>query len=255
MLVVVSPAKKLDEKPARAAGGSLPAFQSDAAELAGVAAGLTAPALEKLMHISPKLGALNADRFAAFGTGAGEKQAIEMFAGDTYTGLEAATLDADEMAYAQRHLRILSGLYGLLRPQDIIAPHRLEMGSRLKNARGANLYDFWGDQIAQALNDAASALGSETLVNCASVEYFGAVKPAALKLRVITPVFMEEKAGTAKIVSFFAKKARGSLARYMIQRRISDPEGLKDFDSGGYRFRPDMSDENRWTFLRDYPEA
>ncbi|NHX27141.1 peroxide stress protein YaaA, partial [Escherichia coli] len=127
--------------------------------------------------------------------------------------------------------------------------------SRLKTARGANLYDYWGDRLARALNDTAEAAGTETLVNCASVEYFGAVGPAALRLRVITPVFMEERAGKAKIVSFFAKKARGAMARFICENRLTDPSALREFDTGGYRFRPDMSEGDRWVFLRDYPEA
>ncbi len=144
MLVTVSPAKRLDEKPASADGGTVPVFLDQAGVLAGIAGQLTGPELEKLMHISPKLGVLNAERFSDFGSGKGEKQAIEMFAGDTYAGLEASSLDDDELAYAQSHLCILSGLYGLLRPQDRIAPHRLEMGSRLANARGKNLYASGG---------------------------------------------------------------------------------------------------------------
>lgn len=249
MLIVVSPAKRLNENPARAEGGSTPRFLPEAGKLAETARGLNAPALEKLMHISPKLAALNVDRFAAFGSGEGGKQAIELFSGDTYTGLEAASLDAEELDYAQRHLRILSGLYGLLRPRDVIQPHRLEMGSRLANARGRNLYDFWGDRIAQALNADAAEVGTDVLVNCASVEYFTAADRPALGLRVVTPVFMEDHADGPRINSFFAKKARGAMARFIIQRRLTDPEALKAFDTGGYRFRPDMSQGDRLVFL------
>lgn len=251
MLVTVSPAKKLDETAPRAAGGSQPVFADQATILAETAGQLTGPELEKLMHISAKLGALNADRFAAFGSGQGEKQAIEMFAGDTYTGLEAKSLEPEELSYAQDHLCILSGLYGLLRPQDRIAPHRLEMGSRLANARGKNLYAFWGDRIAQELNARAQVQNTNVLVNCASVEYFSAVDPKALSLRVITPTFLEMRAGKAKVVSFFAKKARGSMARFMIQNRLRDPEALKDFDLGGYRFQPDRSQGDSLVFLRN----
>ncbi|MCI2399784.1 peroxide stress protein YaaA [Aliiroseovarius subalbicans] len=254
MLVVVSPAKRLDETPPRDGMGTTPVFLDQAGILAETASALSSAQLEKLMHISPKLGALNVERFAAFGSGQGEKPALEMFAGDTYAGLDAGSLEPDELAYAQDHLRMLSGLYGLLRPRDLIAPHRLEMGSRLKNSRGKNLYEFWSDQVALALNAQAAKVGTDTLVNCASVEYFSAVDPAALSLRVITPTFLEERNGTAKVVSFFAKKARGSLARFMIQRRITNPEGLKDFDLGGYRFRGDLSEGDNWVFLRDYPD-
>jgi hypothetical protein len=159
------------------------------------------------------------------------------------------------MAWAQGHLRILSGLYGVLRPLDAIQPYRLEMGSRLKTDHGKSLYDYWGDRISKALNAQAEAVDSDVLVNCASQEYFGAVDPAALNLRVITPVFMEEKAGTPKIVSFYAKRARGAMARFMIQHRLSDTEALKGFDSGGYRYDAELSKGDNWVFLRDYPAA
>ncbi len=254
MLVVVSPAKKLDMDPAEGMEPTRPMFQKQADELAGVARNLSVGDLRKLMHISENLATLNAERFGNFGQMA-EKPAALAFAGDTYQGLEAGSLDADEMTWAQEHLRILSGLYGVLRPLDAIQPYRLEMGSRLQTTRGKTLYDYWADQISQALNAQATAVGTDILVNCASQEYFGAVDPNALKLRIITPVFMEEKAGKAKIVSFFAKKARGAMARYIIQRRLKDPEALKEFDIGGYRFRADMSKTGSPVFLRDYPEG
>ncbi len=250
MLVVVSPAKRLNENPARLAGGSLPAFQAEADRLAETAARLSGPELEKLMHISPKLGALNATRFAEFDRPEGRKPAIEMFSGDTYTGLDAGSLDPEELDHAQAHLRILSGLYGVLRPLDLIRPHRLEMGTRLENARGRNLYEFWGDRVARALNEQARVLGTDLLINCASVEYFKAAAHKALALRVITPVFMEDTEKGPKVISFHAKRARGAMARFVIQTRMRDPEGLKDFDTGGYRFQPGMSEGDRWVFLR-----
>ncbi len=249
MLIVVSPAKRLNETAPRAENGTSPRFLDEAARLAETARGLDAGALEKLMHISPKLAALNVDRFAAFGSGLGEKQAIEIFAGDTYSGLEAASLDPEEIDYAQRHFRILSGLYGLLRPRDVIQPHRLEMGSRLANPRGRNLYEFWGDRIAEQLNADAEAAGTDVLVNCASVEYFTAADRPALRLRVITPVFMEEHPDGPRINSFFAKKARGAMARFIIQNRLKDPQALEAFDTGGYRYRPEMSEGDRMVFL------
>lgn len=258
MLVVISPAKRLDDKAASTPNETLPEFQDAANDLAEYGRKLSAKDLQKLMGISEALAKLNAGRFASFADASkpeNAKQAALFFAGDTYAGLEAASLDGEQMDWAQQHLRILSGLYGLLRPRDLIQPYRLEMGSRLKTKRGKNLYDYWGNTLSNALNDAAAQLGTTTLVNCASVEYFGAVDMEALNLRVITPVFMEQKAGTPKIVSFFAKKARGAMARFMIERRITDPEGLKDFDTGGYRFRDDMSEGDRLVFLRDYPEA
>jgi cytoplasmic iron level regulating protein YaaA (DUF328/UPF0246 family) len=157
------------------------------------------------------------------------------------------------MLWAQNHLRILSGLYGILRPLDAIEPYRLEMGSRLKTSQGTSLYDYWGQQLSKALNEQAAATKSNVLVNCASQEYFGAVDLSALTPQVITPVFMEYKAGKAKIVSFFAKKARGAMARYIIQNRLTQSDDLKGFDSGGYSYQPDQSDAHKWVFLRDYP--
>ena len=159
------------------------------------------------------------------------------------------------MAYAQDHLRILSGLYGVLRPRDAIQPYRLEMGSRLKTRGGSNLYDYWRDSLSKALNAQAEVTGSEVLVNCASQEYFGAVDLKSLKLRVITPQFMEDKGDGKgpKIVSFFAKKARGAMARFIVQQRGSDPEGLLDFDAGGYAYAPDLSTPERPVFVRPYP--
>lgn len=249
MLVIVSPAKRLDESPARLSG-TMPEFAAEAEILAQNAAQLTGEELEKLMHISPKLGALNAARFRAFSDGTPAKPAVELFSGDTYSGLEASSLDVDELDYAQEHLRILSGLYGLLRPLDMIMAHRLEMGTRLANPRGRNLYEFWGDRIATALNEQGARTGSDLLVNCASVEYFKAADRPALKLQVITPVFMEDTQKGPKIVSFYAKKARGAMARFVVQRRVRDVEGLKDFDTGGYRYQPEMSEANRLVFLR-----
>lgn len=257
MLVVVSPAKRLDWSPI-AGETSQPDFADEALRLAKTARNLTLGDLQKLMSLSPDLAKLNRDRFKAYEDEPDRfttRPAVHAFNGDTYIGLEASSLDADEMTWAQEHLRILSGLYGILRPMDAIQAYRLEMGSRLKTRRGKNLYEFWRDSIAKNLNAQAKELGTDILVNCASQEYFGAVDPKALKLRVITPVFMEEKGGTHKIVSFFAKKARGSMARYIIQRRLTNPEGLKEFDLGGYVYQPDMSEGDRMVFLRDYPES
>jgi len=249
MLITVSPAKKLDMTEAMGITPTRPDFATDAETLAQVARDLTVKDLQKLMGISEALARLNADRFRDFGTMA-QKPAVLAFAGDTYQGLEAGSLDPDELAFAQDHLRILSGLYGVLRPLDAIQPYRLEMGSRLKTARGATLYAYWRARIAQALNAQADTLGTDVLVNCASQEYFGAVDISALKPRVITPVFLEEKNGEAKIVSFYAKKARGAMARFIVQNRLTTPEGMQDFDSGGYAYRPDLSEGNRWVYLR-----
>ena len=249
MLVVVSPAKKMNMDPVEGIDPTRPQFRAEADELAGVAQGLSVDALQKLMKISENLAKLNRDRFSEFGAMA-EKPAALAFAGDTYQGLEAASLEPDEMAWAQDHFRILSGLYGLLRPLDAIEPYRLEMGSRLSTAKGKTLYDYWGAKISHALNDQAQAIGAEVLVNCASQEYFGAVDTNALNLRVVTPVFMEDKPGGPKIVSFYAKRARGAMARYIIQRRLTDPDALTEFDTGGYRHNADMSERDKPVFVR-----
>ena len=252
MLVVTSPAKKLDWAE-RDQEMTWPGLHDDAVELADVARGQSVADLMKLMHISEDLAKLNHGRFQDFAADpatAATRPAALAFAGDTYQGLEAASLDADEMAWAQDHFRILSGLYGVLRPLDAMQPYRLEMGSRLKNGRGKNLYEFWGSRISDTLNAQAAAVGSSLLVNCASQEYFGAVDLTALKLNVITPVFMEDKNGTPKVVSFYAKRARGAMARYIIQHRLEDAEALKDFDTGGYAYQPELSAPDRPVFLR-----
>jgi cytoplasmic iron level regulating protein YaaA (DUF328/UPF0246 family) len=249
MLVVVSPAKKMNMDPVEGVEATRPAFQAEADDLAKVAQGLSVDDLQKLMKISESLAKLNRDRFSDFGE-MEEKPAALAFAGDTYQGLEAASLDADEMAWAQTHFRILSGLYGVLRPLDAIQPYRLEMGSRLKTKKGKTLYDYWGDKIAKALKAQADDVKTDTLVNCASQEYFGAVDLKALGLRVITPVFMEDKPGGPKIVSFYAKKARGAMARYIIQRRLTDAEALTEFDTGGYQYRRDLSEADKPVFVR-----
>ncbi|HCQ66124.1 MAG TPA: peroxide stress protein YaaA [Rhodobacteraceae bacterium] len=250
MLVVVSPAKRLDETPARPTQSTAPRFADATARLVETARALDAAGLEKLMHISSKLAALNVARFARIGSGDGAKQAIGLFAGDTYTGLEAHSLDPDEMDYAQRHLRILSGLYGLLRPRDMIEPHRLEMGSRLANPHGRDLYAFWGDRIAEALAADAAEAGTDVLVNCASVEYFTAADRPTLALRVVTPSFLEDRPEGPKVMSFWAKQARGAMARFIVRNRLRDPAALSEFDIGGYRFQPDMSTPDRPVFLR-----
>lgn len=250
MLIVISPAKRLNENPGAKFELTEPMFQSEANKLAATARGLTQGDIAKLMGISPALSKLNFHRYRNFGS-MDRGAAALTFDGDTYTGLEAKTLDRDEMAWAAQHLRILSGLYGLLRPTDAIEPYRLEMGSRLKNQKGHTLYDFWGSRIAEALNAQGTALNTETLVHCASKEYFDAVDRDTLKLRVITPVFMEMRSGTPKIVSFFAKKARGAMARFIIQNRLRNPEDIKSFDVGGYAHCPEMDEGDRWVFLRD----
>lgn len=257
MLVVISPAKSLDMDPV-AVTPTQPAFQDDAVRLAKTARNLTLTQLKDLMSISDDLARLNRDRFKVFQAEPAPqatKPAALAFNGDTYQGLEAKTLSADDLRWAQDHLCILSGLYGLLRPLDAIQPYRLEMGSRLKTRRGKSLYDYWGDTIAKALNAQAAEQGADTLINCASQEYFGAADRAALKLRVITPTFMELKDSKPRIVSFFAKRARGAMARYIVENRLTNPDDIKGFSAGGYAYDADLSDGDKWVFLRDYPTA
>lgn len=250
MLTVISPAKRLDWE-ARDVEMTTPDFHDDAETLARTAKRLSQKDLMALMDISPDLAKLNADRFKRF---ADEKDdmrpAALAFAGDTYQGLEAASLDDEDLRFAQERLRILSGLYGLLRPLDAIQPYRLEMGSRLKTRKGPSLYAYWGDRLARALDETAAGLGTDTLINCASVEYFGAVDQKALRLRVVTPQFYEDKPGGPKIVSFFAKKARGAMARYIIERRLTDPSGIVEFTTGGYVHEPALSTPNKPAFVR-----
>lgn len=251
MLTVISPAKRLNEKPhVVAMAPTTPEFAADAARLASIARGLSVADLCRLMHISPALGTLNHDRFRTFRVDAPGLPAAFLFDGDTYAGLEARQLETDALHWAQGHLRILSGLYGLLRPMDAIQPYRLEMGSRLANPKGADLYAYWGSKIARALNTQAAEVGAKFLINCASTEYFGAVAPKALALPVITPVFLEDRNGEPKIVSFWAKKARGAMARFIAIHHLTNPADLRGFDLGGYAYRADLSDAMRMVFIR-----
>lgn len=257
MLVVISPAKRLDWSE-RAVETTTPDMQADAARLAKTARNLTLGKLKSLMDLSDDLARLNRDRFNAFEdapTADVTRPALFAFAGDTYQGLDATSLDARTLEYAQDHLRILSGLYGVLRPMDAIQPYRLEMGSRLKTRRGQSLYDYWRGDLSKALNSQAEAVDTDCLINCASQEYFGAVQEKTLKLRVITPVFLEEKNGATKMVSFFAKRARGAMARFVMSHQTRDVEGLKTFDVDGYRFAADQSTDSRLVFTRPYPAS
>jgi cytoplasmic iron level regulating protein YaaA (DUF328/UPF0246 family) len=255
MLIVISPAKALDfTRPEGAVAMTTPQLGEDVAELAAVAKKLKVSDLKKMMDLSDKLAELNRERFAAFDpTMEDGLQAAFAFNGDVYSGLKARELDKKGLSYAQKHLRILSGLYGLLRPLDAIQPYRLEMGVRIKTKRGASLYDFWGEKISHALNEAAVGHKDKTLVNCASQEYFGSVDRTAIKLPVVTAKFYEEKDGEAKIISFYAKKARGLMARYAIDNRIEKAADLRAFDVEGYRFQASASSETDWVFSRPQP--
>ncbi len=249
MLVVVSPAKKIDMSLVKAITPTQPIFRTEALELAKVAGKLSSAHLKKLMGISAKLTELNKERFANFGTQE-RKPAALAFAGDTYQGLEAKSFDVDEMKWAQNHLRIISGLYGILRPLDEIEPYRLEMGSRLMTKRGKSLYEYWGSKIAEVLNSQGQKTQSKVVVNCASKEYFSAIDTTCLNLPVITPVFMEKTERGPKIVSFYAKKARGAMARFIIKNRIKSAVSLRDFDTGGYQYTASLSSDNRLVFTR-----
>ncbi len=260
MLMVVSPAKALNfAPPEKSAPLTTPQLKDDIAVLAKTTARLKRGDLKKLMGISDTLAELNYQRFQAFDPECEEGlQAAFAFDGDVYKGLAARELDKPALAWAQQRLRILSGLYGLLRPLDALQPYRLEMGSAVKTRRGSNLYAFWGPRIAEALSADLEGHDDPTLVNLASQEYFGAVSLKALKRPVVTCHFKEIKGDAdapesglgGKVISFFAKRARGRMARYAIDNRIERAEDLKGFDADGYGFRPELSSATDWVFNR-----
>lgn len=258
MIFVISPAKALDfETPPVTASFTQPDFLDEARELIGIMQQKSPAQVADLMNLSDQLAALNVARYESWAppfTPENAKQAVLAFNGDVYEGLDAPTLSHDELDWAQRHLRILSGLYGLLRPLDLMQPYRLEMGTRLENAKGRNLYAFWGDKLTGALNEllAAERGRGETpvLVNLASEEYFKSVKPAKLGARVVSAVFEDWKGGRYRIISFYAKRARGLMCRYAIRNRIDAVEGLKGFDYEGYAFAREASDDETLVFRR-----
>lgn len=255
MLVVVSPAKTLDfDSPAGSEQFTQGDLISQSAELIEVCRQLTPADLASLMKISDKLAGLNAARFTEWTetfTRDNAKQAVYAFKGDVYTGLDADSLTAKDLEFAQQHFRILSGLYGLLRPLDLIKAYRLEMGIKLANPRGTNLYQFWGDIITDKVNETLAAQGDDILVNLASNEYFKAVQAKRLKGQIITPVFKDCKAGKYKIISFYAKKARGLMARYIIQNQLTDIEQLQQFDTDGYCYCAAESNAKELVFKRE----
>ncbi|MEH6435549.1 peroxide stress protein YaaA [Massilia sp. DD77] len=252
MLIVLSPAKSLDlDTPSTTPQHTTPDFIDSAAELVKVLRTQSPAEISALMALSDTLSMLNVSRYAHWHPDHSEgRQAVMAFNGDVYTGLDARSLAPEALAFTQRHVRILSGLYGLLRPLDLIHPYRLEMGTKLANPRGKDLYAFWGETITDALNRQLRETGSAALVNLASEEYFKSVKPKKLAVPVLNPVFEDWKNGKYKIISFFAKRARGMMARYAAQHGILDPEQLKEFDVDGYAFEPAASSEREWVFRR-----
>ncbi|MCX2890747.1 MULTISPECIES: peroxide stress protein YaaA [unclassified Pseudomonas] len=257
MLTVISPAKTLDyDTPPVTERFTLPQYLDDSQLLIQQLRELSPAQISELMHLSDKLAGLNAARFGSWTpdfSPANAKQALLAFKGDVYTGLDAESLGEDDFSYAQDHLRMLSGLYGLLRPLDLMQPYRLEMGTKLANARGKDLYAFWGTRISEWLNQALAEQGDDVLLNLASNEYFSAVKRSALNARVINVDFKDLKNGQYKIISFYAKKARGMMSRFVIQQRISDPQQLKQFDVQGYYYSAEQSKADHLVFLRDHP--
>jgi cytoplasmic iron level regulating protein YaaA (DUF328/UPF0246 family) len=255
MLAIISPAKKLDfESEPQLSNFTQPAFLERSEILVKKAKRLSRADLGRTMKLSDKLADLNYHRFQDFATPftlANAKQAAMVFNGDTYVGLEAATLEAADLEFAQGHLRILSGLYGVLRPLDLIQPYRLEMGARFQPPGSNNLYEFWNSSLAEEINGTTAKHKDRTIINLASIEYFKAVDQATLDSRVITPVFKEVKNGVAKVLGMFAKRARGAMARYIIKNRMETPERIKDFGDGGYAYRPDLSEDDTWVFTRD----
>ncbi|PHR59126.1 MAG: hypothetical protein COA43_09750 [Robiginitomaculum sp.] len=257
MLTLISPAKKLDLEPSiNPIDPTDPILAADTKLLAQTAKKLTADDLKKLMKLSDNLANLNADRFQAFvlnGRSNSLKPAALSFNGDVYGGLDASSMSAKDMRYAQEHMRILSGLYGLLRPMDNIQPYRLEMGTRLENARGKNLYQFWGTKIADALNDSVASHKNPTIVNLASNEYFKVVDRKALSAPVITAAFLNIKDGQAKALMFYAKRARGLMTRWILENRIETPDDLRGFNLEGYSLDKSLSADDNLVFTRVQP--
>ena len=254
MLMVISPAKTLDYESSLATQRfTQPALLEKSHQLIDVARDLSPAQISSLMGISDKLAHLNADRFNQWQPPfslENARQAILAFKGDVYTGLQAETFSDDDFDFAQQHLRMLSGLYGLLRPLDLMQPYRLEMGIKLANPAGKDLYGFWGDLLTEKLNEAIAEQGDDVLINLASDEYFKAIKPKKLNAELIKPVFLDEKDGKFKVISFYAKKARGLMSRYVIQNRLTNPAQLKKFNVDGYFLDGAESSENELVFKR-----
>jgi cytoplasmic iron level regulating protein YaaA (DUF328/UPF0246 family) len=257
MLTVISPAKTLDyESQLPSEDFTRPAHLKQSQLLINRLRDFSALDLSELQHVSVKIAELNFERNNAWKTPFSLKnarQAVFAFKGDVYTGLDAYSMSAGNLAFAQDHLRILSGLYGLLRPLDLIRPYRLEMGTRLATRDAKDLYEFWDMQLTDAINKQMKSVNTDTLVNLASNEYFKAIKPAKINGRIITPVFKDYKNGQYKIISFFAKKARGLMSRFIIDSEITRPQDMQQFDREGYVFKPALSEGNSWVFTRKLP--
>lgn len=254
MITLLSPAKSLNYESADTAlERSIPQFTTHTNQLIRILKKKSVDEIKTLMHISDKLAVLNQGRYKGFKkeyTDENSKSAILAFDGDVYTGFDAATLDNDHLSFANEHVRILSGLYGILKPLDRMQPYRLEMGTRLENKKGSNLYHFWGDQISKSLNKELKVMDSTTVLNLASNEYFKAVDKKKLKAEIIDVTFKEDKDGEFKFVSFFAKKARGLMARYVIDHKITASGDLRGFDYEGYRYEENLSKDNALVFVR-----
>ncbi|QYZ67150.1 MAG: hypothetical protein OI74_04320 [Gammaproteobacteria bacterium (ex Lamellibrachia satsuma)] len=254
MLIVISPAKTLDyETPPATKTHTKPAFLKQSQQLINNLRNYSALDLAELMKLSMKLAELNFDRYHDWKTPfttKNAKQAALAMKGDVYTGLDAESLNEDDFTFAQDHLRILSGLYGLMRPLDLMQPYRLEMGTKLPNESGKDLYAFWGTTITDAINKALAAQGDDVLVNLASNEYYKSIKPKLVKGRIITPQFKENKNGSYRMIGVYAKKARGLMSRYIIENRFTDPEDIKGFDAAGYDYNETLSQGDQWVFSR-----
>lgn len=258
MLLLISPAKTLDyETPVNTQLKSEPEFTDRAETLINNLRDYAPQDIAELMKLSDKLASLNVARYQSWvkeHNEANARQALLAFKGDVYTGLDAESFDDADYQFAQNHLRILSGLYGLLKPMDMMQPYRLEMGTKLQNEAGKTLYSFWGSTITDRLNNELESDTTPVVVNLASNEYFKSVQPKALNARLISPEFKDLKNGQYKIISFYAKKARGLMTRYAIKNRIENPEDLKQFDLEGYTFNASMSEGDKWVFTRDHAE-
>ena len=254
MLIVISPAKTLDYETApKTKTFTIPDYLDQSQQLINRLRNLSALDISDLMKVSAKIANLNFDRYESWKktfTVKNAKQSILAFKGDVYTGLDAESFKAADFKFAQNHLRVLFGLYGLLRSLDLMQPYRLEMGTKLKTDMGKNLYEFWGSDITEGLNKQLKKVKSNYLINLASNEYFKSVKPNELNAEIITPAFKEFKNGEYKMIGIYAKKARGMLSRYIIQNKLSDPEDIKSFNEDGYRFNKSLSKGNNFVFTR-----